>query len=215
MENESLRKIDGKDELTKALEHFSLEAEIRFGPIKRLLPKSSEELMLFSDQIEELKSVIRSAISIAERRGLDTNWEAFENKARAVLTGENPVTAKTFRVPRDEPSPQLPPAPLSSSITDDPKDPRIKPYTGPEEPGPQNEAYLVLSVEERAKGFIRPVRRTYKHEKCGAVTTMGQALAETYARNPKFYGATYCCTCQAHFPVGEFTWDGTNQIVGS
>jgi hypothetical protein len=43
---------------------------------------------------------------------------------------------------------------------------------------------------------------------------MGLVLSETYARNPKFYGATYCVECQAHFPVGEFKWeDGT--IVGS
>jgi hypothetical protein len=45
---------------------------------------------------------------------------------------------------------------------------------------------------------------------CGAVTTMALALCETYARDPSFYGATYCCTCGGHFPVAEFTWpDGT------
>ena len=72
------------------------------------------------------------------------------------------------------------------------------------------ETYLVLSEEERAKGFVRPVRRAYKHLTCGAVTTMGTALAETYARDPEFYGATYCATCHDHFPVGtdgEFDWD--------
>ena len=64
--------------------------------------------------------------------------------------------------------------------------------------------YWVLSEEERAKGFIRPVRRTYIHEKCGEATTMGIALAETYARNPNFYGATFCAAiqCRKHFPVG-------------
>lgn len=44
---------------------------------------------------------------------------------------------------------------------------------------------------------------------CGTVTTMAQALAETYARNPRFYGATYCCGCRRHLPVGpqgEFVW---------
>jgi hypothetical protein len=25
---------------------------------------------------------------------------------------------------------------------------------------------------------------------------MGRALSETYARDPKFYGATFCCTVQ-------------------
>lgn len=78
--------------------------------------------------------------------------------------------------------------------------------------------YVVLSAEERAKGFVRPVRRAYLHAKCGAVTTMGQALAETYAREPGFYSGTFCAICRAHFPVGidgEFVWDGTNENVGT
>lgn len=101
------------------------------------------------------------------------------------------------------------------SLTTDPCDPRLTRYAGPEKPGPQAEVYLVLSEEERAKGFVRPVRQSYVHQKCGSVTTMGIALAETYARNPKFYGATYCCCCSAHFPVAEFLWDKTNKPVGS
>lgn len=95
--------------------------------------------------------------------------------------------------------------------TTNPQDPGIN------NPGPsgQNESYLVLSEEERAKGFVRPVRRSYVHQKCGALTTMAQAIAETYARNPKFYGATFCCGCRAHFSVSEFVWDGTSEAVGS
>jgi len=132
----------------------------------------------------------------------------------------------------------------------------------------QQQDYVVLSPEERAKGFVRPVRRSYRHvgpvgsqhplrdltdeEKarysefgyvkyevyppsdssvvgkfwtqqqldsvgkgCGTVTTMGQALAETYARDPKFYGGTFCCGCGKHLPVGEFVWEGTEERVGS
>jgi hypothetical protein len=71
---------------------------------------------------------------------------------------------------------------------------------------PQADVYLVLSEEERAKGFVRPVRRAYWHEACGGVTTMSVDLAETYARDPKFYGATYCAICQRHRPVAEFHW---------
>lgn len=52
---------------------------------------------------------------------------------------------------------------------------------------------------------------------CGTETTMAQALAETYAAQPGFYGATYCAGCKGHYPVGpdgEFVWlDGTK--VGS
>lgn len=79
-------------------------------------------------------------------------------------------------------------------------------------------AYVVLSADERSRGFVRPVRRTYVHEKCGTPTTMGVALAETYARDPAFYSGTFCCGCIAHFPVGldgEFTWYGTKEKVGT
>ena len=127
--------------------------------------------------------------------------------------------------------------------------------------------YVVLTEEERKKGFVRPVRRSYLHvgkrpkfairdltpeekerykgvgyvkfeeyppemaprkgrywsEKdlnsgCGSLTTMGLALSETYARDPKFYSGTFCCNCHDHFPVGEegeFIWDGTNERVGT
>lgn len=100
------------------------------------------------------------------------------------------------------------------SITTDPNDPELG-YGADSSTVPQNKKYLVLSEEERAKGFIRPVRTAYIHKTCGTVTKMGIALSETYARNPKFYGATYCCVCQMHRPVGEFIWDGTNETVGS
>lgn len=82
----------------------------------------------------------------------------------------------------------------------------------------QQRDYVVLADEERAKGFVRPVRRSYQHLKCGTVTTMGQTLAETYARDPNFYSGTFCCGCRAHFPVGadgEFVWSGTNEKVGT
>lgn len=50
---------------------------------------------------------------------------------------------------------------------------------------------------------------------CGAVTTMGHILAETYARDPKFYTGTFCATCKKHFALAEFKWDGTDIIVGT
>lgn len=87
-------------------------------------------------------------------------------------------------------------------------------------PGGQQESYLVMSEEERAKGFVRPVRRGYVHIACGFLTIMGQALAETYARDPKFYGGTFCVTCQTHFNLrteddkAAFLWDGTEEGVG-
>lgn len=156
------------------------------------------------------------------------------------------------------------------SLTTDPNDPRLGKGVD-EKPVPQNKVYLVLSDEERAKGFVRPVRNSYVHvglpspeyplrdltedervrykdcnytkfeaypesrspvvgrywtqkqldsvgKGCGTRTTMGKALSETYARDPHFYGATYCCGCCMHLPVGEFgefVWAGTNERVGT
>ncbi len=117
--------------------------------------------------------------------------------------------------------------------TTDPTDPRLG-HGADTEPGPQNPAYLVLSEAERGQGFLRPVRRTYVHwtqedgspvpvvvvsakglRGCGAATTMSQPIAETYARQPGFYGSTYCSGCHMHLPVTEFTWDGVEELVGS
>ena len=147
------------------------------------------------------------------------------------------------------------------SDTTDPNDPRLG-HGSNDEPVPQNEAYLVLSEDERKKGFVRPVRTKYLHvgipgptyplrdldadeldrfsgvgyvkfeaypeehastgkywtqeqldsvgKGCGAVTSMSQSIAETYAAKPHFYGSTYCVGCGKHRPVGpqgEFVWD--------
>ncbi len=88
----------------------------------------------------------------------------------------------------------------------------IDPKTG------MQKGYVVLSDEERAKGFVRPVRRKYLHITCRVVTTMTQTIAETYARDPAFYDGTYCADCLDHFRVGadgEFVWDGTDERVGT
>lgn len=140
--------------------------------------------------------------------------------------------------------------------TTDPTDPRLG-HGVDDAPVPQNDAYLVMSDAERARGFVQPVRLAYQHVGapgpkhatrelteaeqqtyvssgyvlyeeypegsvadgrfwtqaqldeakaggCGAVTTMAQSIAETYAANPGFYGATYCVGCSKHRPVGEY-----------
>lgn len=90
-----------------------------------------------------------------------------------------------------------------TSTTTDPTDPRLT-HGVDEEPTPQAEAYLV----SEEGGFLRPVRYAYRHvvADCGAVTTMSRPIAETYARQPGFYGATYCVGCRMHLPVGQFEW---------
>lgn len=101
-----------------------------------------------------------------------------------------------------------------SGITDDRSDPRLT-HGVDDKPVGQAEAYLVLSEQERLQGFVRPLRRTYIHQTCGTSTTMGRAIAETYARNPGFYGATYCVACSMHRPVGEggeFVWEDGSKV---
>lgn len=91
--------------------------------------------------------------------------------------------------------------------TDDHRE--INPATG------QQKGYIVLTSEERAKGFVRPVRRTYVHIPCGVVTTMAESIAETYARDPEFYNGTFCCGCKAHFPIGkngQFKWNDGSMV---
>jgi hypothetical protein len=152
-------------------------------------------------------------------------------------------------------------------LTTDPDDPRLG-HGVDKEPGPQNEVYLILSEEERAKGFVRPYRDVYRHvgplgprfplrdlseeqrerydqygyvkyeeyppelemglgrywtqaaldavgKGCGVETRMGRELSETYARDPNFYGATYCVGCRKHWPVNEFVWIADGERVGS
>lgn len=73
----------------------------------------------------------------------------------------------------------------------------------------QQKGYVVLTPDERAKGFSRPYRDAYRHIKCGKITTMARDIAETYARDPFFYNGTFCVHCRGHFPIGEdgeFTW---------
>jgi hypothetical protein len=103
------------------------------------------------------------------------------------------------------------------SLTTDPNNPGINNIL----PSGQQETYLVLSEEERKKGFVRPLRISYTHIVCGSRTDMGLAICETYARNPKFYGGTFCCVCGNHFPLvkgnGErqFHWVEDGQGVGT
>ena len=79
----------------------------------------------------------------------------------------------------------------------------------------QHENYETHTGSELEKPLIRPFRSTYKHNHCGNLTSMGSAIAMTYARDPKFYSHTYCAGCDNHYPVSEFKWEGTDEQVGS
>jgi hypothetical protein len=104
---------------------------------------------------------------------------------------------------------------VMSSVTEDPDDPRVK-YGEPDiEQVPQNEIYLVLPEAERSQSkFQRPYREAYWHSICEQTTTISQPIAQSYARNPKFYQSTYCVHCMMHRPVNEFLWvEGNGEIT--
>jgi hypothetical protein len=86
---------------------------------------------------------------------------------------------------------------------------QIDPKTG------QQKGYVVLAPDERAKGFVRPVRLVYTHVRCGTDTAMSRDIAETFARDPSFYRTTFCMHERAQFPLAEFVWKGTDITVGS
>lgn len=56
--------------------------------------------------------------------------------------------------------------------------------------------------------------------KCDGVTTMGTDIAETYARNPHFYGSTFCVHCKDYFQLKNkdgsvaFLWEPHGSPVG-
>ncbi len=100
------------------------------------------------------------------------------------------------------------------ATTSDPDDPRLTHGLDKEPTGPA-EVYLVLSEEERAREFVRPFWGVYRHTVCGAETRMARPIAQTYARQPGFYGSTYCTTCRQHRPVGadgEFEWPDGSRV---
>lgn len=106
---------------------------------------------------------------------------------------------------------------VEMSITTDPNNECLSKIR----PDGQQECYLVLSEEERKKGFIRPVRMEYRHVACGTITKMGFAIAETYARDPTFYTGTFCSKCGKHFPLvneqggRNFVWIDNLEGVGT
>jgi hypothetical protein len=97
--------------------------------------------------------------------------------------------------------------PPDPGLWDAPAPKPIDPKTG------QHEAYYVLPASDRAEGFVRPIRKQYLHTVCGALTSMSGPIAETFAKNPSYYGSTFCIKCKTHLPVEEFVWDGTGPAV--
>lgn len=138
----------------------------------------------------------------AQQTDSPVGWSASETEQRANCDMDElerdtvPPVDRTARVMTD-----------GSPETPDHRE--INPVTG------MQKGYVVLSAEERAKGFVKPVRKVYVHKVCGAHTWMSQELAETYARDPTFYIGTFCSQCKAHRPLNEFVWEGTEEVLGT
>jgi hypothetical protein len=84
--------------------------------------------------------------------------------------------------------------------------------------GPEGYALFEIYPPEMSPRKGRFWTRAELRSGCGTLTTMGLKLSETYARDPGFYGGTFCCGCGNHFPVGadgEFVWEGTDERVGT
>lgn len=61
----------------------------------------------------------------------------------------------------------------------------------------------------------REVRQSYVHASCGATTSMSLGLATVWAYMPTHFEATYCARCKLQFPAADFTWAGTDELLGS
>ena len=162
------------------------------------------------DLASPVEQKIRAAMAEVESLGADVRL----TNAAIKLEEAKDLVADYIEAHIKNPEPPPPVDRSQQQLTDGSPVPEDRSHTELLPDG-QQKGYVVLSPEERAKGFARPVRRSYKHLKCGTVTTMGQALAETYARDPKFYSGTFCCHCAAHYPLSEFVWSGTTETVGS
>ena len=82
-------------------------------------------------------------------------------------------------------------------------------------PDGMKEHYPVLSELERARAWRAPLRTEYVHLTCGVTTEIqNRAIAETIARRPDYYSQSYCAGCKEHFPVYEFVWLHTNEVLG-
>ena len=92
-------------------------------------------------------------------------------------------------------------------------DPRPLPVVCTDEPGHPGDCTVWAPVESDAA--LARARDSHVLGGCGSVTRMGRALSETYARDPTFYGATFCVACNQHLPVAEFVWTLDGARVGS
>jgi len=187
---------------------------------------TTEMLDALKERIEELEALLTSARAIAQRRGVDVAWERFDKSIEAAGVGA--ITARTYRVlPSD-----LPPPPADHSQVELSGGGAVSLDHRELRADGQQKGYVVLSPEERAKGYVRPVRTKYIHvgngatfdgpiitklgaNGCGTLTRMAQDIAETYARDPSFYSGTFCVGCKAHLPLDQFVWAGTSEQVGS
>lgn len=80
--------------------------------------------------------------------------------------------------------------------------------------------YHIHDDADESGPFLRPIRKSYRHILCGAITRISDTVAKNYARNPKHYSGTVCVHCGSVYPVAGFWWQDegghdTTEAVGS
>ncbi len=212
------------------------DSEIRFGGRNPIKLKAHDELQYFDSLPDNHlgQCIGWTPVLVEEAEKPENPYDVEDRKesermAKELLKGI-PLLDKVPTVTGG-----LPPVDRSAQqLTDGSPVPEDRSHTQDRGDG-QQKGYIVLTAEERAKGFVRPVRREYIHvgvggheidpndiskhgrtgNGCGVLTCMGRSIAETYARDPKFYNGTFCCGCGKHFPLNEFVWADTDELVGS
>lgn len=102
------------------------------------------------------------------------------------------------------------------SLTTDPHDPRLG-HGADDGPGPQNAAYLVLSEAERAKGFVRPLRLSYRHV---GIPAAGNPLRDLTDREQERYAGNGYVKYEEYAPangsgaIGRFWTQAQLDAVG-
>jgi hypothetical protein len=70
--------------------------------------------------------------------------------------------------------------------------------------------------DDLAKGYQRPYRDAVLHARCGTLVVLRQDVAREFARSPGVLWTVQCPHCKTgRYPVGEFKWQGTDDVVGT
>ncbi len=81
----------------------------------------------------------------------------------------------------------------------------------------QQEEYVTLPPDKRARSSLEGVRDAYLHKRCGTVTGMREEIIRSYLDSPWLYppNATFCCGCGRYVPFRHGEWIQTGGDIQS